>query len=86
MPGFDEDLAFGPPRPKPTAHTLGENVDALSAPELEERIEQLRIEIERLGGGEGGADGHQARGGRHFQAMRASHFGAGRRRLPSVNF
>lgn len=48
MPGFDEELAFGQPPAKPTGHTLGENVDALSAPEFEERIERLRGEIARL--------------------------------------
>ena len=32
----------------PPAHVIGENVDALSAPELAERIELCRREIERL--------------------------------------
>jgi uncharacterized small protein (DUF1192 family) len=48
MAGFDEELAFGPPRAKPATHTIGENVDALSAPELAERIELCRLEIVRL--------------------------------------
>lgn len=48
MAAFDEETAFGPPRAKPAVHVIGENVDALSAPELEERIELCRAEIERL--------------------------------------
>ena len=48
MAAFDEEAAFGPLKPKPAAHVLGENVDALSAPELAERIELCRREIERL--------------------------------------
>ena len=47
MPAFDED-PFGAPKPKPAAHVIGENVDALSAPELDERIALCRREIERL--------------------------------------
>jgi len=45
---FDEDAIFGPPKTKPAAHVLGEPLDALSAPELAERIESLKREIERL--------------------------------------
>jgi uncharacterized small protein (DUF1192 family) len=48
MPAFDEEAAFGAAKPKPATHVLGENVDALSAPELAERIELCRREIERL--------------------------------------
>ena len=48
MASFDEDLAFGAPKPKAASHVIGENVDALSAPELEERIALCRAEIERL--------------------------------------
>jgi len=44
MPAFDEEI----PRPKPTTHVIGENVDALSAPELAERIALCQREIERL--------------------------------------
>ncbi|MHA1158818.1 MAG: DUF1192 domain-containing protein [Alphaproteobacteria bacterium] len=33
---------------KPTVHQVGENLDALSIEELEERIELLKSEIERL--------------------------------------
>ncbi len=48
MAAFEEEAVFGPPRTKPAAHVIGENVDALSAPELAERIELCRREIERL--------------------------------------
>jgi uncharacterized small protein (DUF1192 family) len=45
---IDEDSLFGTPRPKPTAHVIGQALDDLSAPELRERIELLRAEIRRL--------------------------------------
>ncbi|HXW19285.1 MAG TPA: DUF1192 domain-containing protein [Roseiarcus sp.] len=45
MAGFDDD---GPPPKAPTAHAIGQNVDALSVHELVERIELLRTEIARL--------------------------------------
>jgi len=45
---FDEDGVFGPPKAKPAVHGVGEPLDALSAPELAERIESLKREIERL--------------------------------------
>jgi uncharacterized small protein (DUF1192 family) len=48
MAGFDEEAAFGKPAPKPATHVIGEALDALSAPELAERIELCRREIERL--------------------------------------
>ena len=48
MAAFDEEGPFGAPKPKATAHVIGENVDALSAPELEERIGLCRVEIKRL--------------------------------------
>jgi uncharacterized small protein (DUF1192 family) len=48
MAAFDEEAAFGPPKKAPATHAIGENVDALSAPELAERIELCRREIERL--------------------------------------
>jgi uncharacterized small protein (DUF1192 family) len=48
MASLDEEAAFGAPPKKPAAHVLGENVDALSAPELAERIELCRSEIARL--------------------------------------
>jgi uncharacterized small protein (DUF1192 family) len=35
-------------RPKPTAHEVGQDLSALSIAELDERIEILRREIERL--------------------------------------
>lgn len=48
MPAFDDDPVFAP-KPKATlAHEIGQNIDALSAPELEERIAVLRSEIDRL--------------------------------------
>ena len=48
MAAFDEEAVFGKPRPKAAPHVLGQNVDDLSAPELAERIEELRAEIARL--------------------------------------
>ena len=46
---YDEEQAFGAkPKPPPTAHEIGQNLDDLSAPELSERIALLRAEIERL--------------------------------------
>jgi uncharacterized small protein (DUF1192 family) len=47
MAAFDEEAVFGKPKPK-VAHTLGENLDQLSAPELAERIALCREEIVRL--------------------------------------
>jgi uncharacterized small protein (DUF1192 family) len=48
MPAFDEEAAFGKPLAKPATHVIGEAIDTLSAPELAERIELCRREIERL--------------------------------------
>ena len=48
MAAYDEDSVFGPPKAKPAPHVIGEPLDALSAPELAERIEALKREIERL--------------------------------------
>lgn len=47
MAGTDDDV-FGAPPKKKTSHEIGENLDALSADELTERIGLLRAEIERL--------------------------------------
>ena len=46
-------MAFDPfleekPRPKPAAHELGQDLSTLSVAELDERIELLEREIERL--------------------------------------
>ncbi len=46
-------MAFDPlgddkPRPAPLAHELGQDLSALSVAELEERIELLKREIDRL--------------------------------------
>ena len=48
MPGFDEESVFGAKVKAPLVHEIGQNVDALSAAELAERIELLKSEIERL--------------------------------------
>ena len=48
MPGFDEESVFGAKVKAPPVHEIGQNVDALSAAELAERIELLTTEIERL--------------------------------------
>jgi uncharacterized small protein (DUF1192 family) len=47
MPAFDDD-PFGAPRKTPATHEIGQPLDALSAPELQERIELLKAEIARL--------------------------------------
>jgi uncharacterized small protein (DUF1192 family) len=46
-------MAFDPflenkPRPKPAAHEMGQDLSSLSVAELDERIEILEREIERL--------------------------------------
>ena len=48
MAGFDDDPVFAPKPKAPPAHEIGQNLDALSAPELAERIVLLRSEIDRL--------------------------------------
>lgn len=48
MEEFDEESVFGKPRPKTETHVIGQGLDALSAPELAERIEALKVEIQRL--------------------------------------
>ncbi len=48
MAAFDDESLFGQ-KPKPVvAHEIGQHLDDLSAPELNERIGLLRVEIERL--------------------------------------
>src|SRR3984885_13403454 len=45
---LDDEAVFGA-KPKPRlAHEIGQNIDALSAPELAERVALLRSEIDRL--------------------------------------
>jgi uncharacterized small protein (DUF1192 family) len=48
MAAFDDESGFGPKPKPPLAHEIGQNLDALSAPELAERIALLRSEIDRL--------------------------------------
>jgi uncharacterized small protein (DUF1192 family) len=48
MAAFDDDPVFAPKLKAPAAHEIGQNLDALSAPELAERIALLRSEIDRL--------------------------------------
>jgi uncharacterized small protein (DUF1192 family) len=47
MPAHDEDIFGAPPRRK-VAHEIGENLDALSVDDLDERVALLQAEIERL--------------------------------------
>ena len=48
MAALDDESVFGA-KPKPRlAHEIGQNIEDLSAPELEERIALLRSEIARL--------------------------------------
>ena len=48
MAAFDDEAGFGAKPKPPVAHEIGQNLDALSAPELSERIALLRSEIDRL--------------------------------------
>jgi uncharacterized small protein (DUF1192 family) len=48
MAAFDDESGFGAKPKAPVAHEIGQNLDALSAPELAERIVLLRSEIDRL--------------------------------------
>jgi uncharacterized small protein (DUF1192 family) len=48
MAAFDEESVFGQKRQPPAIHEIGQNLEALSAPELAERIGLLRDEIDRL--------------------------------------
>ena len=48
MPVFDEESVFGAKVKAPPVHEIGQNVDALSAAELAERIALLKTEIGRL--------------------------------------
>jgi uncharacterized small protein (DUF1192 family) len=48
MAAFDDESGFGAKLKPPLAHEIGQNLDALSAPELAERIALLRSEIDRL--------------------------------------
>ena len=48
MAAFDDESGFGAKSKPPLAHEIGQNLDALSAPELAERIALLRSEIDRL--------------------------------------
>ena len=48
MAEFDEESVFGAKRKAPSVHEIGQNLDALSAPELAERIALLKAEIDRL--------------------------------------
>ena len=48
MAGLGGDPVFAAKPKAPLAHEIGQNLDALSAPELAERIVLLRSEIDRL--------------------------------------
>jgi|HubBroStandDraft_5_1064220.scaffolds.fasta_scaffold169879_2 uncharacterized small protein (DUF1192 family) len=48
MAAFDDESGFGAKPKAPVAHEIGQNLDALSARELVERIALLRSEIARL--------------------------------------
>ena len=72
MAAFDEEAAFGrPTKAQAAAHAIGENVDALSAPELAERIELCRREIERLEAAKAAREATKRGGGRLFQNVTA---------------
>jgi uncharacterized small protein (DUF1192 family) len=48
MAATDDESVFGPKPKRTLAHEIGQNIDDLSAPELEERIGLLHAEITRL--------------------------------------
>lgn len=48
MAASDEESIFGGPRKVAVPHEIGQALDLLSAPELAERIEALKLEILRL--------------------------------------
>jgi uncharacterized small protein (DUF1192 family) len=48
MAAVDDEAGFGAKPQPPVAHEIGQNLDALSAPELSDRIAFLRLEINRL--------------------------------------
>ena len=48
MAAFDDESRIRAKPKPPLAHEIGQNLDALSAPELAERIALLRSEIDRL--------------------------------------
>ncbi len=48
MAAFDDESQFGQKPKALLAHEVGQNLDSLSAPELMDRINLLRAEIERL--------------------------------------
>jgi uncharacterized small protein (DUF1192 family) len=48
MAALDDESGFGAKPKAPVAHEIGQNLDALSALELAERIALLRSEIGRL--------------------------------------
>jgi uncharacterized small protein (DUF1192 family) len=48
MAALDDESQFGAKPKRVLAHEIGQNIDDLSVPELAERIDLLRSEIERL--------------------------------------
>lgn len=48
MAAFDDESPLGEKRKPILAHSIGQNLDDLSAPELRERIGVLQAEIKRL--------------------------------------
>ncbi len=50
MAAVEDESPFGTTRPKPALHVVGQSVDDLSARELLERIDALKLEIHRLEG------------------------------------
>jgi len=48
LPAYDEESIFGAKPKAPATHEIGQNLDALSAPELADRIGLLKAEIARL--------------------------------------
>jgi uncharacterized small protein (DUF1192 family) len=49
MAAFDDENPFGAaPRKLATLHEIGQNLDLLSVDELTERVDMLKLEVERL--------------------------------------
>jgi uncharacterized small protein (DUF1192 family) len=66
-------MAFDPfleekPRPKPLAHELGQDLSSLSLVELDERIELLQREIERLSEARAGKEASRNAASAFFKA------------------
>lgn len=63
-----DDEIFGAAPKKKVSHEVGENLDALSAGELGERIDILKAEIERLEAARASKEASRAAAGAFFKS------------------